>query len=196
MSSKPKSDHLFLAESYSELYYQHANDTFSPILSATRIYYFTKGNKVKPFPTGLKMISGSAVSKNLLDTKAFGVRISCDEEEAGYWLPNGTSHPGGCSTIAMATYFPSCGLESGDLDSDDHFSHMTWPQSYNGSVLVKMIPTVNTVRILIPSNIPLSLRNLTIILMTISLGVMMNALWYSQTGTAAVTPIMRISSMM
>lgn len=112
------------------------NGTFSPILSATRIYYFTKGNKVKPFPTGLKMISGSAVSKNLLDTKAFGVRISCDEEEAGHWLPNGTSHPGGCSTIAMATYFPSCGLESGDLDSDDHFSHMTWPQSYNGSVLV------------------------------------------------------------
>ncbi|KIY33783.1 WSC domain-containing protein [Cryptococcus gattii E566] len=119
-----------------ELYYQHVNGTFSPILSATRIYYFTKGNKVKPFPTGLKMISGSAVSKNLLDTKAFGVRISCDEEEAGHWLPNGTSHPGGCSTIAMATYFPSCGLESGDLDSDDHFSHMTWPQSYNGSVLV------------------------------------------------------------
>ncbi|OWZ53271.1 WSC domain-containing protein [Cryptococcus neoformans 125.91] len=119
-----------------ELYYQHANGTFSPILSGTRIYYFTKGDQVRPFPTGLKMISGTAASKNASDTKAFGVKISCDEGEQGYWLPNGTSHPGGCSTIAMATYFPSCGLESGDLDSDDHFSHMAWPQSYNGSILV------------------------------------------------------------
>ncbi|WVQ81180.1 hypothetical protein IAT38_003302 [Cryptococcus sp. DSM 104549] len=119
-----------------ELYYQYSNGTFSPILSATRIYYFTKGQEVKPFPPGLEMITGMAGTKDLSNTKAAGVRISCDHGEETAWLPNGTSHSGGCSTIAMGTYFPSCGLADGSVTSDDHFSHMAWPQSYNGTVLV------------------------------------------------------------
>ncbi|WVQ74401.1 hypothetical protein IAR50_004002 [Cryptococcus sp. DSM 104548] len=119
-----------------QLYYHHTNGSFSPIMSGTRIYYFTKGTEVKPFPSGLRMIAGAASTRDVNDTTAFGVRISCDDGEQTPYLPNGTSHPGGCSSIATATYFPSCGLSTGDLDSDDHFSHMAWPQSYNGSVLV------------------------------------------------------------
>ncbi|ODN76938.1 hypothetical protein, variant [Cryptococcus amylolentus CBS 6039] len=119
-----------------QLYYHHQNVTFSPIMSGTRVYYFTKGTEVKPFPQGLRMIAGAATTRDLSDTKAFGVRISCDHGEDGFYLPNGTTHPGGCSLISTATYFPSCGLSTGDLDSTDHFSHMAWPQSYNGTVLV------------------------------------------------------------
>ncbi|TYJ59040.1 hypothetical protein B9479_000029 [Cryptococcus floricola] len=119
-----------------QLYYHHQNGTFSPIMSGTRVYYFTKGTEVKPFPQGLRMISGAAMTRDLSDTTAFGVRISCDHGEEGFYLPNGTTHPGGCSSISTATFFPSCGLSTGDLDSTDHFSHMAWPQSYNGTILV------------------------------------------------------------
>nr|ODN90519.1 WSC domain-containing protein [Cryptococcus depauperatus CBS 7841] len=119
-----------------QLYYRYENNTFSPILSGTRIYYYTKGDNVKPFPPGLKMITGKAMSKDLSNTKTLGVRISCDHGEENAWLPNATSHPGGCLAIAMGSFFPSCGLASGDLDSEDHFSHMAWPQSYDGPTLV------------------------------------------------------------
>ncbi|WWD21253.1 hypothetical protein CI109_105737 [Kwoniella shandongensis] len=116
-------------------YYQFPNGTFAPLLGGSRIYYFTKGN-VKPFPPALQMISGTAMSKDLSDTRTLGVQISCDHGQATKWLPNGTSHPGGCSAISLGIFFPSCGLENGALDSDDHFSHMAWPQSHNGSLLV------------------------------------------------------------
>lgn len=114
-----------------ELYYQHANGTFSPILSGTRIYYFTKGDQVKPFPTGLKMISGTAASKNASDTKAFGVKISCDEGEQGYWLPNVAAWK--VEILIQMTTFPTW-----------HGRRAIMAQS------LSMIPTVNTVQTLIP----------------------------------------------
>ncbi|KAK8844091.1 hypothetical protein IAR55_006885 [Kwoniella newhampshirensis] len=119
-----------------QLYYQFTNGSFAPILGGARIYYFVKSKDVKPYPPALQMISGTAMSKNLSDTKTLGVMISCDHGLQTPWLPNGTSHPGGCSTISLGIFFPSCGLENGAITSHDYFSHLAWPQSYNGPDLV------------------------------------------------------------
>jgi hypothetical protein len=90
------------------------------MVGATRIYYFTKTKDTKPFPLGLRMITGMAMTRNVSDPKAAGVAIACDGGLQTPWLPNGTSHPGGCGGVNMGIYFPSCGLASGDLDSPDH----------------------------------------------------------------------------
>jgi hypothetical protein len=66
------------------------------------------------------MISGTAITRNETDKVSKGVMISCDHGEQTHWLPNATSHPGGCTVISLGIFFPSCGLASGDLDSDDH----------------------------------------------------------------------------
>lgn len=75
---------------------------------------------MKPFPPGLRMISGMAMLRNDSDIRTMGIKISCNHGEQTKFLPNGTTHPGGCKTIAMGIFFPSCGLASGALDSDDH----------------------------------------------------------------------------
>ncbi|WWC90997.1 uncharacterized protein L201_005936 [Kwoniella dendrophila CBS 6074] len=119
-----------------QLYYRHPNSTYSPVLGGVRIYYFNKNKDVKPFPGGLNMISGTAMARDTSDYKTKGVMISCDHGEQSQYLPNGTTHPGGCSTISMGIFFPSCGLANGAITSSDHFSHMAWPQSYDGPNLV------------------------------------------------------------
>ncbi|WVQ93020.1 hypothetical protein IAU59_000083 [Kwoniella sp. CBS 9459] len=120
-----------------QLYYQHPNHTFSPILGSTRVYYFVKSEEVKPFPPGFRMISGSAMKRALEDDASLGLKISCNHGIQTQWLPNGTSHPEGCTAVAMGIFFPSCGLADGSIDSDDHFSHMAWPVKWLGSELVK-----------------------------------------------------------
>ncbi|WRT69280.1 uncharacterized protein IL334_006264 [Kwoniella shivajii] len=119
-----------------QLYYRHPNNTLTAILGGVRIYYFNKNKDVKPFPPGLNMISGLAMKRDLAATQSLGLKIACDHGLQTQWLPNGTSHPGGCSAISMGIYFPSCGLANGALTSADHFSHMAWPQSYDGPNLV------------------------------------------------------------
>lgn len=124
------------------LMYQYPNGTFVPMLGSTRIYYFTRGDPV-PFPPGLRMITGMAMSRNVSDTRSFGLRISCNHGLEGSYLPNGTSHPEGCKAIAMGIFFPSCG--DGRLDSPDHFSHMTWPYTSLGGVRTgEEIPSANS----------------------------------------------------
>ncbi|CAD6589491.1 MAG: hypothetical protein TREMPRED_005378 [Tremellales sp. Tagirdzhanova-0007] len=122
------------------LYYRYENNTYAPMLGGARIYYYTKSEDVKPFPPGLRMISGLAMTRNASDTKSLGLLISCDHGLQTQYLPNATSHPGGCSAIAMGITFPSCGLASGNLTSDDFFSHMAWPLQSDGPY---MVPTPN-----------------------------------------------------
>ncbi|WWC63823.1 uncharacterized protein I303_106428 [Kwoniella dejecticola CBS 10117] len=119
-----------------QLYYRHPNNTFTPILGGVRVYYFNKNKDVKPFPPGLNMITGTAMARGAGTYKGLGVKISCDHGLQTPYLPNGTSHPGGCGQIALGIYFPSCGLANGAISSSDHFSHMAWPQSYKGPNLV------------------------------------------------------------
>ncbi|KAL7421085.1 hypothetical protein Q5752_003969 [Cryptotrichosporon argae] len=114
------------------LYFIHANGTFQPIINDARIYYFTKSTEVQPFPEGLRMISGLAISRNASAIQSQGIEIMCDHVSEGQWLPNGTSHPEGCSSVTMGIYLPSCG--NGSLDSTDHFSHMTWPVDSGGGL--------------------------------------------------------------
>ncbi|EIW68134.1 hypothetical protein TREMEDRAFT_45085 [Tremella mesenterica DSM 1558] len=114
------------------LFYRYPNNTYQPMLGGARIYYFMKSPNVKPFPPGLRMITGSAVTRNASDPKSLGVMISCNHGLQTQYLPNATAHPNGCSAISLGIFFPSCGLASGDLDSPDHFSHMAWPLSYLG----------------------------------------------------------------
>jgi len=102
------------------LYYRFENNTYAPILSDTRIYYFTKSNDVKPFPQDFRMISGLATTRNHSATQTSGVAISCNHGTQTKFLPNATSHPGGCTSISTGIYFPSCGLANGATVSDDH----------------------------------------------------------------------------
>ncbi|KAK4685363.1 hypothetical protein P7C73_g4788, partial [Tremellales sp. Uapishka_1] len=123
------------------LFYRYENNTYAPMLSASRIYYYTKSADVKPFPPGLRMITGSSMSRDLTGIATQGVKISCDHGDQSAWMPNATSYPGGCSAISLGIFFPSCGLASGQLDSSDHFSHMAWPvEEVNGETCPESHP--------------------------------------------------------
>lgn len=105
------------------------------MLGQNRIYYYVKGDNVQPFPPGLRMLSGTAMARDTNDTRTLGVMLSCDHGLQTPYLPNSTSNPGGCGSISLGVFFPSCGLASKDLDSADHFSHMTWPTQKIGSIM-------------------------------------------------------------
>lgn len=66
------------------------------------------------------MISGSAFARDLTSLQTQGLRLSCDGGPQTPWLPNATSHPGGCKSIALGIMFPSCGWANQSLDSPDH----------------------------------------------------------------------------
>ncbi|ORY33007.1 hypothetical protein BCR39DRAFT_463805 [Naematelia encephala] len=115
-----------------QLFWRYPDDTYEPLLNQNRIYYFLKGD-TKPFPPGLRMITGLSQTRNASAVETTGVRISCNHELQTKYLPNGKTHPEGCTSISLGIYYPSCGLANGALDSPDHFSHMAWPISWNGS---------------------------------------------------------------
>ena len=79
-----------------------------------------KSDDVKPFPPGLRMISGLSVNRDESDTRSLGLNLSCDEGTPGQWMANGTSHPNGCGVMQAGIYFPSCGWANQSLDSHDH----------------------------------------------------------------------------
>ena len=90
-----------------------------------QVYYKTgfqgvDGKDIKPFPTGLRMIAGSAASTGpqqyiTYDCKDIG-------GTNGYSIP---SCPAG-SVLQMHVQFPQC-WNGKDLDSADHKAHMTYP---------------------------------------------------------------------
>ncbi|CAE6348560.1 unnamed protein product [Rhizoctonia solani] len=137
------------------LYYNHGNGSYSPMISSTRIYYFLKpGNgttAVIPFPRGFRMLGGgysdsrpqtypprgelSYDQRQALDPRINAIMWGCSagavqgQGDGGSlpgqrpYLPNDA--PNGCGVVNAGMFFPSCG--DGRLDSDDHFSHMTYP---------------------------------------------------------------------
>lgn len=90
------------------------------MLGSSRIYYFNTAGDVVPFPPGLKMLSGLAMARNESDIRSFGIKISCNHGEQTNKLPTKDSHPGGCSSLSTAIFFPSCGKADGSIDSEDH----------------------------------------------------------------------------
>ncbi|KLT45175.1 hypothetical protein CC85DRAFT_151830 [Cutaneotrichosporon oleaginosum] len=113
------------------LYYMHDNGTYEAMSPFnTRIYYFTTNEtNMNPFPPGLRIVAGTAMSRDLSDVRMRGVELHCGDKPDLFhpWLPNGTTHPNGCNDLHVGIRFPSCGLANGALDSENHFDHMTWP---------------------------------------------------------------------
>jgi hypothetical protein len=94
-------------------------------MGASRVYYFIKTDEVngpvRPFPPGLRMISGVQSGRNASAYEALGLAMSCAGNGARIsYLANSTSHPGGCNAYSLGIFFPSCGLASGAIDSEDH----------------------------------------------------------------------------
>jgi hypothetical protein len=85
------------------------------MIGSARIYYFMKGDKVKPFPPGLRMITGD-INRDPKDTRALGLKISCNHGAETGVLPQGKK----CGGIALGIYFPSCGLADGSTSSEDN----------------------------------------------------------------------------
>lgn len=90
------------------------------MLGSARIYYFNHGNDVVPFPPNLRMISGLMNNRNASDERTLGLKLSCSHGEQTQYMPNKQRNPAGCTQVTLGIFFPSCGLASGDLDSEDH----------------------------------------------------------------------------
>lgn len=109
------------------MYYINKDRKYEAISHATRLYYQNSGFNVQPYPQGMRIVTGVGNYRDPDGFKSKAVEMDCDEQSTGKWLPNGTTHPGGCGTIQVTTRFPSCGWANQSLDSWDHFSHLTWP---------------------------------------------------------------------
>ncbi|KAL1407526.1 hypothetical protein Q8F55_006959 [Vanrija albida] len=109
------------------IYFVNENGKFEATSTMSRIYYHTPGYNTQPFPQGMRIISGVANYRNTSEFRNRGVALGCGSQGLGPWLPNGTTHPGGCREIEGSINFPSCGWANQSLDSWDHFSHLTWP---------------------------------------------------------------------
>jgi hypothetical protein len=95
--------------------------------TALEVYYKSGYNgiraaDIKPFPSGLRMVAGSAKSTAAQDVAYWG----CSQQYIG--------HPGSipaCSagdSLKMTVEFPQC-WDGTNLDSEDHKSHMSYPQN-------------------------------------------------------------------
>jgi hypothetical protein len=85
------------------------------MIGGGRIYYYMKGDNVKPFPPGLHMISGDSMNRNQSSYKSMGVKLSCNHGDQSHELPQKA-----CRAISLGIFFPSCGLANGATSSDDH----------------------------------------------------------------------------
>lgn len=111
------------------LYYINPDGTYS-LMTPTNVvvYYTSKFKNSVPFPEGLRMVVGNAMKRDQGAERFQGVQLNWDEKasqgESFTQFPT-KSAPQGWITTRL--FFPSCGLASQDLDSDDHFSHMAYP---------------------------------------------------------------------
>lgn len=118
------------------LYWINPNGTYTLLPHATKIYYTfqTAPQKTHTFPPGLRMISGLAMRREPGHAAAQGTSINLTPYKSGppydnQFLPNGTAYgpnPPSGGYIHMNIGFPYCGRADQALDSDDHFSHMSW----------------------------------------------------------------------
>lgn len=122
------------------MYFINQNGTFSPMKSYVRIYYQLRNSTgpITAFPPGMRIISGLGGRRDAGAKQTQGVELTMDaylgKSTNRQYLPNGTHHPDppGNEYIQMNIRFPNCGWANQSLDSDDHFSHMSWPVNGNG----------------------------------------------------------------
>ncbi|BEI82053.1 hypothetical protein CcaverHIS002_0212130 [Cutaneotrichosporon cavernicola] len=117
------------------LYWINANGTYTLLPHALKIYYLfqTGVQKTHAFPPGLRMISGIAMRRDPghIAAQGFDINMSPYNADIPYnhqYLPNGTTYPDPPpgNYIHMNIGFPFCGRADQALDSDGHFSHMSW----------------------------------------------------------------------
>jgi hypothetical protein len=116
------------------LFWKNPNNEYeAAYLQGARAYYVIgDSDKTEPFPDGLRMISGSAINRGRSE-KSMGISFVTAESDIGPYLPNNTNTATGNTPSRQFAYhirFPPCG--TGELDSADHFSHMSWLHDVNG----------------------------------------------------------------
>ncbi len=116
----------------------HDNGTFSALEGTPRAYYHITSDNVRPFPRGLRMVSGTAMNRSA-STRSLGVKLGCWGNRQKI-LPNAgagwTWSTCGAGKLEFSVTFPSCGRADRALDSANHFDHMAWPvDSVHGNVV-------------------------------------------------------------
>lgn len=111
------------------LYYINPDGTYSLVAPKNVVIYYTSNfNNAVPYPEGLRMVVGNAMKRDQGAQRFQGVQINWDEKkDQGEFLTQFPTKAAPQGWLTTRLFFPSCGLASQDLDSDDHFSHMAYP---------------------------------------------------------------------
>ncbi len=116
------------------IYFIRKDGTYEGMAHQTRIYYNFDAS-MTPFPPGFRMITGDATNRNMDRSKTRGIKMDYAALGRQDWevaLPNATRYPNFPGGPRAGIMFPSCGWANQSLDSDDHWSHMTWPIKTGG----------------------------------------------------------------
>lgn len=119
------------------LYYIRKDGTYEGMVHGSRAYYFNAPNTT-PWPPGMRIVTGTAMSRDLSDHRTGGIVFDINNQ-LGHYLPNTTSHPSWPGGPRTGIHFPSCGWANQSLDSSDHFSHLTWPINTGGGKIWECI---------------------------------------------------------
>ncbi|KAF2108326.1 hypothetical protein BDV96DRAFT_652894 [Lophiotrema nucula] len=120
-----------------KLYFKAQNGSFLSVpiigdqggdLGGMAIYYLFRGDKLRPFPPGFRMLAGdSSKRKETDDFAGRAVSFKCVGVDA-------TDHKGlpktKCNQIRAQVTFPSC-WDGKNVDSADHKSHVVYPATGN-----------------------------------------------------------------
>ncbi|BEJ14824.1 hypothetical protein CspHIS471_0405910 [Cutaneotrichosporon sp. HIS471] len=119
------------------LYYIRKDGTYEGMAHHSRIYY-NVGQEQTPFPPGMRIVTGNSMNRNPKQESVRGIKMDFAALSRQAWevyLPNTTTYPNFPGGPRTGIQFPSCGWANQSLDSDDHFSHLTWPiQSGGGQI--------------------------------------------------------------
>ncbi|KLT44278.1 hypothetical protein CC85DRAFT_242760, partial [Cutaneotrichosporon oleaginosum] len=119
------------------LYYIRKDGTYEGMAHQTRVYY-TFSDQVTPWPSGMRIVTGDAMNRNMQRSKTRGIKMDFAALPRDKWeiyLPNTTTHPGFPGGPRAGIAFPSCGWANQSLDSDDHWSHLAWPIKTGGGTI-------------------------------------------------------------
>ncbi|GMK59428.1 hypothetical protein CspeluHIS016_0800340 [Cutaneotrichosporon spelunceum] len=117
------------------IYYIRKDGTYEGMAHSTRVYYNVDPS-FTPFPPGMRIVTGDAMSRNQLQENVRGIKMdfaALGRQDWGIFLPNTTAYPTFPGAPRAGIHFPSCGWANQSLDSHDHFSHLTWPISTGGN---------------------------------------------------------------
>lgn len=123
------------------MYYRRSDGKFEAMVTDVKMYYFGAGYHTVPFPQGMRIVTGTAMSraKDYRSHAQWVCQTSTGRVGTNGQIPNPSVFPQGCNNIMMTLDFPSCGWANGSLDSWDHFSHMMYPV-HQGAVTEYEIP--------------------------------------------------------